>query len=71
MIVERHFKNEDAIKEKIVDGYRRGVCDSSGRSVKVTNATGQKVYIAKPRFGSGSVAKTYVYRKGRMVLKNG
>jgi len=31
-LTERHFKNEDAIKAKIVDGYRRGVCDSSGRT---------------------------------------
>lgn len=67
MIAERHFKNEDVIKEKIVDGYRRGVCDSSGRSVKMGNG----VFVAKPRLGSSSVVKTYVYREGKMVLKNG
>ena len=31
MIAERHFKNEDVIKEKIVDGYKRGVCDKNGK----------------------------------------
>ena len=30
MLAERHFKNEDVLKEKIVNGYRRGVCDSNG-----------------------------------------
>ena len=32
MIAERHFKNEDCIKNKIVNGYRRGVCDSDGKT---------------------------------------
>ena len=32
MIVERHFENEDIIKDKIVNGYRRGVCDSDGKT---------------------------------------
>lgn len=64
MIAERHFKNEDNIKTKIVDGYKRGVCDSNGRSIKVTNAAGQRVFIAKPRFHLGSsVVKRYVYRR--------
>lgn len=71
MIAGRHFKNEDVIKDKIVNGYRRGVCDSSGRSVKVTNSAGHRVFIAKPRFSSSSVVKTYVHRNGKMVLKNG
>ena len=71
MIAERHFKNEDVIKEKIVNGYRRGVCDSDGRSIKVTNAAGQRVAVAKPRFHPSSVAQVYVYREGKMVLKNG
>lgn len=31
-LTERHFKNEDAIKSKIVEGYRRGVCDNRGRT---------------------------------------
>ena len=71
MIAERHFKNEDVIKEKIVDGYRRGVCDSDGRSVKVINAVGQQVVVKKPRFSSSSAVKVYVFREGKMVLKNG
>lgn len=65
------FKNEDDIKAKIVRCHRQGVCDSSGNSIKVTNSAGRKVYIAKPRFGSSSVVETYVYRNGKMVLKNG
>lgn len=32
-VAERHFKNEDAIKTKIVDGYRRGVCDHNGKTI--------------------------------------
>ncbi len=64
------FKNENDIKAKIVEAHRRGVCDSSGRSIKVTNATGERVSIAKPRFSPlSSVVKTYVHRKGKLVLK--
>ncbi len=70
MITERHFKNEDCIKDRIVEAHRRGVCDSNGNSIKTTNAAGQRVFIARPRFLS-SVVKTYIYRAGRMVLKNG
>lgn len=66
MIAERHYKNEDGIKEMIVDGHRRGVCDSYGRSMK--KASGE--IIAKPRPRS-SVAKVYVYKEGKMVLKYG
>lgn len=61
---ERHFKNEDNIKALIVSGHRRGVCDINGGSVKKGG-----VFIAKPRFTPSSVAKTYVYREGKMVLK--
>ena len=68
-IAERHFKNEDCIKAKIVDGYRRGVCDSYGRSIKRMNAAGQRVTVAKPRFHPCSAVKTYVYKEGKMVLK--
>jgi len=32
MIAERHFKNEDDIKAKIVEGYKRGVCDKNGKT---------------------------------------
>lgn len=68
-LVGRHFKNEDAIKSLIVAGHRRGICDSSGRSIKKTNASGQRIVTARPRFGASSVVKTYVYRNGKMVLK--
>jgi len=29
-VAERYHKNEEAIKQKIVDGYARGVCDRNG-----------------------------------------
>ena len=58
------FKNEEDIKAKIVECHKRGVCDSSGRSIKVTNSAGKKVFIAKPRFNlSSSVVKRYVYKR--------
>ncbi len=60
------FKNEDAIKAKIVEGHRRGICDSNGASIKTKDG----VFIAKPRCLS-SVAETYVCRKGKVVLKDG
>jgi hypothetical protein len=65
------FKNEEDIKDKIVECHRRGTCDSYGRSVRATDSAGHRVAVARPRFGSSSVVKTYVYREGRMVLKNG
>ena len=43
-VAERHFKNEDDIKEKIVDGYRRGVCDSDGN----TTMTGSRGCFMSP-----------------------
>jgi hypothetical protein len=63
------FKNEEVIKEKIVECHRRGVCDRNGESVKITDSSGRKIFVAKPRFGLSSMVKTYVYRNGRMVLK--
>lgn len=39
MLTERHFKNEDVIKEKIVEGHKRGVCDKNGRTIKTASAT--------------------------------
>ena len=62
---ERHFKNEDNIKDKIIVGRRRGVCDNEGRSIKVNG-----IFTAKPTAFS-SASKTYVYRNGKMVLKYG
>ena len=58
------FKNEEKVKDMIVRGHNRGVCDRNGASVKVGG-----VLTAKPRILS-SVAKTYVYREGKVVLKN-
>ena len=60
-----YFKNEDGIKALIVAGHERGVCDSNGASVKKDG-----VFVAKP-MAMSSVARTYVYRNGKMVLKNG
>jgi len=62
---ERHFKNEDCIKDKITEAHRRGVCDSSGRSIKTSSGVTAKPVITP------SCAKVYVYREGKMVLKNG
>ena len=64
---ERHFKNEDSIKALIVDGHKRGVCDSNGGSAKVTDATGRQMYIAKPKFSPSSAVSVYVCRDGVMV----
>ena len=66
---ERHFKNEDSIKAKIVAGHRNGVCDKNGSSIKVTDAAGRQIYIPKPRFRPSSAVKVYVYREGIMVPK--
>ena len=64
------FKNEENIKDMIAECHKRGVCDSDGNSVSTVDSAGKKVSTAKPKPLS-SVVKTYVYRKGRMVLKNG
>jgi len=70
IITERHFKNEDDIKAKIFEAHRRGVCDSNGKSIRRMNTGGKRVFVTRPRHVS-SVTKTYVYRNGKMVLKNG
>lgn len=62
-----HFKNEDVIKNMITTAHRNGTCDSNGASIKTSDGR----TIAKPRFGLSSIAKTYVCRAGKMVLKNG
>jgi len=59
------MKNEDKIKALIVDGHRRGICDSNGASIKVKGR-----FIAKPKHFS-SLVETYIYREGKLVLKNG
>lgn len=67
-LVEKQYSNERAVKDMIYKGHRRGVCDSDGRSVKVLDGIDCKVTVAKPKLCS-SCAKTYVYRNGKMVLK--
>lgn len=62
------FKNEEAIKAKIVECHKQGICDSDGNSIKVTNAAGRQVFIAKPRLGRSGV-KVYVYKDGKRILK--
>ncbi len=61
---EKMRKNEEKIKEAIVSAYRRGVCDSEGRSI--TNSKG--LLIPKPH-SFNSTAKTYVNRNGKLVEK--
>lgn len=64
MLTGKHYKNENAIKDMITRGHRNGTCDNSGRSMKTSGRM-----VALPRVLS-SVAKTYVCRNGKMVLKN-
>lgn len=45
-------KKFDEAKDRIMDGYRRGVCDKDGKSLKRGG-----VYIAKPRIMGTSVVK--------------
>ncbi|KKL98961.1 hypothetical protein LCGC14_1819210 [marine sediment metagenome] len=58
------MKNEEMIKDMIVDAHRRGACDINGKSIKSEDGR----MIAMPRIGSG---KTYIFKDGEMVLKNG
>lgn len=57
-------QNEEVIKRAIVDGHRRGICDKDGNSI----LDAHNLLVAKPSV-LGSVAKVYVYRKGRVVEK--
>lgn len=56
----------ERIKQKIVDGHRRGVCDREGNSV--LNEHGQMVAQPKKRI-SRSAVKVFVYRNGKLVEK--
>ena len=62
---KKQRQNEEHIKQAIVDGHRRGICDSEGNSVLRGD-----ISVAKPR-NLGPTAKTYVYDKktGKMVEK--
>ena len=66
------FKNEEPLKQKIVDGHRRGVCDSDGNTTFKNDAHGNRIATAKPTFGAYpcSARKTFVLRNGEMVLKD-
>lgn len=57
-------RQEEKIKQAIVDGHRRGVCDSEGRSV----LNEQGLMTAQGRT-LGPTARTFVYRNGKMVEK--
>lgn len=58
------------LKEKIVDGRRRGVCNKNGQSYFTTDNSGRRGPKPTPSKGlDSSAAKTYIYRDGRMVLK--
>lgn len=59
------FKNEETIKDMIVGGHKRGICDSDGRSVKSEDGR----FIAKPRARS-SVSQVFVCRNGVVVPKD-
>jgi hypothetical protein len=57
-------KAEEKIKQAIVSGHQRGVCDSEGNSV--LDAHGNMV---SPGRRLPATAKTYVYRDGKMIEK--
>jgi hypothetical protein len=49
---------QEEVKRMIMDGHRRGVCDTYGRTIK----TEQGRPVAQPRFKyRGSVIKTWRY----------
>lgn len=56
-------RNEERIKQAIVSGHQRGVCDSSGNSI--LNEHG--ILVAKSRIVS-STAKTYIFDKKKKKL---
>ena len=60
MLTEKHYKNEDVIKDMIVQSHKNGTCDRNGVSVR-KDIDGQRVFMAKPRSFS-SAAKTCTYR---------
>ena len=50
-------KRHDAIKDKIMETHRAGVCNKDGESVRSNG-----VYIAKPRYMGNSVVQTMCNR---------
>jgi hypothetical protein len=57
--------NTREIKDAIVRSHKWGKCDIDGVSIRDGNGG----MTAKPRCMSGCNARTYVYRDGKMVLK--
>jgi len=57
-------RQEEVIKQAIVDGHRRGVCNKDGESI----AGGPGINIPKPT-PNNPFAKTYVLRNGKLVEK--
>jgi hypothetical protein len=56
-------QQEEVVKQQIMDGKRRGVCDGEGETV-IQNGRP----AAKPRFPAvSSAVKNYVFRGGKMV----
>ena len=60
----KHKQSEEKIKQAIVSGHRRGICDKDGNST--VNPDGAIIPVYPKRRG-----KTYVYRDGKMVEKKG
>jgi hypothetical protein len=57
-------KNLEPIKQAIMSGHRRGICNSSGESV----LNEQGILVAKPS-KTNSASKTFVVRNGKIVEK--
>ena len=55
------FKNEEKIKTMIMDGKRRGICDSEGDSVH------DEFNHAVAKTHQFRDAKVFVYRQGKMI----
>ncbi len=49
MLTERHYKNEDKIKDMIVDGHSRGVCNKHGGPLPVF----ESVFVANEQYRNG------------------
>lgn len=58
------LRQEEVIKQAIVDGHRRGVCNKDGESI----AGGCGINIPKPT-GRIPGSTTYVVRNGKCVEK--
>ncbi|MBE3142923.1 MAG: hypothetical protein IMZ61_03250 [Planctomycetes bacterium] len=58
-------KNLEPIKRAIMSGHQRGICDKDGNSVVGPHG----ILVAKPS-NTGSSAKTYVVRNGKLVEKH-